>query len=75
MLFKKLVKESLLNKFKNKRKACGSPEVQERKKPRRELPNFLPDTSQVDGMKVHECVLKMKEGTLSQDQVSAIICM
>ncbi|KAF0305232.1 hypothetical protein FJT64_015180 [Amphibalanus amphitrite] len=65
----KLVKESLINKFKNKRKACDDLEVQQRKKTPKKLPNFLPDISRVDGMKVHECVLDMKKGTLNESQV------
>ncbi|KAF0287364.1 hypothetical protein FJT64_014210 [Amphibalanus amphitrite] len=65
----KLVKESLINKFKNKRKACDDLEVQQRKKTPKKLPNFLPDISRVDGMKVHECVLDMKKGTLNESQI------
>ena len=67
--FQKLVKESLLNKFKNKRKGCDSPEVEIRKKPKRHLPNNQPDTSRCDPMEVHGHVVKMKTASLTADQV------
>ena len=68
LLFQKLVKESLTNKFKNKRKACESPEVQGRKKPCKTLPMFLP-AAHTDGMKVHACVLNMQNGVLDEREV------
>ena len=68
--FQKLIKESLLNKFKNKRKGCCSPEVEVRKKPKKHLPNNQPDVSNSDAMEVHGHVVKMQNEILTGEQVT-----
>ena len=71
----KTLKGAILNKFKYTRKASLSPEVQEKKVGKKLLPGFLPSMKGVDGMRVQELVLKMRDEELKRDEVNIINCL
>ena len=69
--FQRMMSEALRNKFKNKRRRSHSPEVSEKRKLRKLLPNYLPDGSRDNVIDIERHVQQMKTGQLSEEEVGA----